>query len=67
MPEVLNFFTFFRFFSVDHMLIQESNLNTSLSFRIPGYSALVSDGTNSRSSSLSPYDSHAGGCVIISV
>ena len=34
---------------VDLICIQESNLNLSSSFRIPGFSALRSDGTHSRS------------------
>ena len=35
--------------AVDLICIQESNLNSSSSFRIPGFSALRSDGTHSRS------------------
>ena len=34
---------------VDLICIQESNLNLSSSFRVPGFSALRSDGTHSRS------------------
>ena len=34
---------------VDLISIQESNLNSSSSFRIPGFSTLRSDGTHSRS------------------
>ena len=52
---------------VDLICIQESNLNTSSSFRIPGFSALRSDRTHSRSGILSPDTTHASGGVIIFV
>ena len=52
---------------VDHICIQESNLNSSASFRIPGFSALRSDRTHSRSGILSPDATHASGGVIIFV
>ena len=48
------------FHSVDLICIQESNLNSSSSLRIPGFSALRSDRTHSRSGILS----HASGGVI---
>ena len=44
--------------------IQESNLNSSSSFRIPGFSALRSDRTHSRSGILSRDATHASGGVI---
>ena len=50
---------------VDLIYIQESNLNLSSSFRIPGFSALRSDRTHSRSGILSPDATHASGGVII--
>ena len=49
---------------VDLICIQESNLNSSSSFRIPGFSALRSDRTHSRSGILSPDAMHASGSVI---
>ena len=49
---------------VDFICIQESNLNSSSSFRIPGFSALRSDRTHSRSGILSPDTMHASGGVI---
>ena len=52
---------------VDLICIQESNLNSSSSFRIPGFSALRSDRTNSQSGILSPDAIHASGGVIIFV
>ena len=53
--------------SVDLICIQESNLNSSSSFRIPGFSALRFDRTHSRSGILSPDAPHASGGVIIFV
>ena len=53
--------------SVDLICIQESNLNSSSSFRIPGFSALRSDRTHSRSGILSSDTTHAGGGVVIFV
>ena len=47
--------------------IQESNLNLSSSFRIPGFSALQSDGTHSRSGIFSTDVADASGGVIIVV
>ena len=44
---------------VDLICIQESNLNSSSSFRIPGFSALHSDRTHSRSGILSRDDTLA--------
>ena len=49
---------------VDLICIQEPNLNSSSSFRIPGFSALRSDRTHSRSGILSPDATHASGGVI---
>ena len=43
---------------VDLICIQKSNLNSSSSFRIPGFSALRSDRTHSRSGILSPDATH---------
>ena len=50
---------------VDLICIQESNLNSSSSFRIPGFSALRSDRTHSRSGILSRDTTHASGGVVI--
>ena len=47
--------------------IQESNLNSSCSFRIPGFSALRSHGTHSRSGIFSTDVADASGGVIIFV
>ena len=52
---------------VDLICIQESNLNSSSSFRILGFSALRSDRTHSRSGILSPDTTHASSGVIIFV
>ena len=52
---------------VDLICIQESNINSSSSFRIPNCSALRSDRTHSRSGILSPDDPHTSGGVIIFV
>ena len=52
---------------VDLICIQESNLNSSSSFRIPGFSALRSDCTHSQSGILFPDATHACGSVIIFV
>ena len=52
---------------VDLICIQEFNLNSSSSFRIPGLSALHSDRTHSRSGILSPDPTHANGGVVIFV
>ena len=52
---------------VDLVCIQESNLNSSFSFRIPGFSVLRSDRTHSRSGILSSDASHASGGVVIFV
>ena len=53
--------------AVDLICIQESNLNSSSSFRIPGFSVLRSDRTHSRSDILSPDATHANGGVVIFV
>ena len=53
--------------TVGLICIQESNLNSSSSFRIPGFSVLRSDRTLSRSGILSPDATHASGDVIIFV
>ena len=52
---------------VDLIYIQESNLNLSSSFRIPGFSALQSHGTHSRSGIFSADVADASGSVIIFV
>ena len=52
---------------VDLIYIQESNLNSSSSFRIPGFSAQCFDRTHSRSGILSPDHMHASGGVVIFV
>ena len=52
---------------VDLICIQESNLNSSSSFRIPGFSTLRSDRTHSQSGILSSDASHASGGVVIFV
>ena len=52
---------------VDLICIQESNLNLSFSFRIPGFSALRSHGTHSRSGIFSTNVTDASGGVIIFV
>ena len=51
--------------SVDLICIQESNLSSSSSFRIPEFFALHSDRTHSRSGILSPDATHASGGVVI--
>ena len=60
-PELLHFISSHP---VDLICIQESNLNLSSSFRIPGFSALRSDGTHSRSGIFSTDVTDASGCVI---
>ena len=52
---------------VDLIYIQESNLNLSSSFRIPGFSALQSHGTHSRSGIFSTDVADASDGVIIFV
>ena len=52
---------------VDLICIQESKLNSSSFFRIPGFFALRSDRTHSRSGILCPDDTHASGGVVIFV
>ena len=52
---------------VSLIYIQESNLNSSFSFRIPGFSALRSHGTHSRSGIFSTDVADASGGVIIFV
>ena len=52
---------------VDLICIQESNLISSSFFQIPGFSALRSDRTHSRSGILSRDATHASGGVIIFV
>ena len=53
--------------SVDLICIQESDLNLSSSFQIPGFSALRSHGTHSRSGIFSTDVTDASGGVIIFV
>ena len=50
---------------VDLICIQESNLNSSFSFRIPRFSALRSDRTHSRSGILSSDTTHASSGVVL--
>ena len=52
---------------VDFICIQECNLSSFSSFRIPGFSALRSDRTHSRSGILAPDATHASGGVVIFV
>ena len=52
---------------IDLICIQESNLNSSFSFQIPGFSALRSDRTHSRSGIFPSDATHASGGVIIFV
>ena len=52
---------------IDLIYIQESNLNLSSSFQIPGFSALRSHGTHSRSGIFSTDVADASGGVIIFV
>ena len=52
---------------VDLIYIQESNLNLSSSFRIPGFSGLQSHGTHSRSGIFSTDVADASGGVVIFV
>ena len=59
-PGALNFLSSHP---VDLICIQESNLNSFSSFRIPGFSALRSDRTHSRSGFLSPDATYASGGV----
>ena len=56
---------FFLSHPVDLICIQESILNSSSSFQIPGVSALHSDCTHSRSGIFSPDATHASSGVII--
>ena len=49
---------------VDLICIQESNLKSSSSFRIPGFSALCSNRIHSRSGILSLHATHASGGVV---
>ena len=58
---------FISFHPVDFIYIQESNLNLSSSFRIPGFSALRSHGTHSRSGIFSTDVAYASGSVNIFV
>ena len=52
---------------IDLICIQESNLNSSSSFRIPGFSALRSDRTHSRSGILSSDTTHTSSSIVIFV
>ena len=62
--ELLHFLSSYSF---DLICIQEFNLNSSSSFRIPGFSALRSDCTHSRFGILSPDDMHASNGIAIFV
>ena len=63
-PGALNYFTFPSSHPVDLICSQESNLNSSSSFRIPGFSALRSDRTHSWFGILTPDATHASGSVV---
>ena len=52
---------------IDLICIQESNLNSSSSFRIPGFSALRSDRTYTRYDILYPDATHASDGIVIFV
>ena len=56
---------FISSYPVDLICIQESNLNLSSSFRVPGFSALQSDGTHSRTGIFSIDVTDASDGVII--
>ena len=58
---------FISSYPVGLICIQESNFNLSSSFRIPGFSALGSDGTHSRTGIFSTDVTDASGGVIIIV
>ena len=62
--ELLHFLSCYQ---VDLICIQESNLNSSSTFRIPGFSALRSHRTHSQSGILSPDATHASGGRVIFV
>ena len=64
---ITELFHFLSSHPVDLICIQESNLYSSSSFRIPGFSALCSDLTHSRSGILSRDATHASSGVIIFV
>ena len=66
-PGALNYFTFSQPTLSTLSASRISNLNSSSAFRIPGFSALHSDHTHSRSGILSPDDTHASGGVVIFV
>ena len=65
-PGALNYYTLFRLIPLT-LYIQESRLNLSSSFQIPGFSALRSHGTHSRSGIFSTDVADASGGVIIFV
>ena len=58
---------FFSSLPVDLICIQESNLNSSFSFQIPGFSTVRSDRTHYRSGILSRDATHASGGVVVFV
>ena len=58
---------FLSSYSVDLICIQKSNLYSSSSFRIPGFSVLRSDCTHSQFGILSPNTARVGGGAIIFV
>ena len=66
-PEACNYSTCFLLFPVDLICIQKSNLNSSLSVRIPGHSTLRSDCAYFRCGYLSSDDSNAGNVEVIFV
>ena len=66
-PGALNYYTLFRLIPLTPIYIQEFNVNLSSSFRIPGFSALQSHGTHSRTGIFSTDVADASGSVIIFV
>ena len=64
-PEALNCFTFFHSIPLTLPIAKKPNLNSSSSFRIPGFSALCFDRTHSWSGILPQDAMHASGDVII--
>ena len=69
-PGALNYYTLFRLIPLTlyiYIYIQESNLNLSSSFQIPGFSALRSHGIHSRSGIFSTDVAEASRGVIIFV
>ena len=66
-PGALNCYTLFRFIPLTLFISRNLTFNFSSSFRIPGFSALQSHGTHSRSGIFSTDVANASGGVIIFV